>query len=117
MRACLFSFVVGLTGLVTLQAVEVSPGLDDVNRALKLGMSRDAREIARYHSPYRIVVDSAPFDYIDLVTPLRRVVLLAEETTRAGNRVGQREALALLDRTRGELELRLEMSFHPLNTY
>jgi hypothetical protein len=101
----------------TLGAVEVSLGLAEVERAVTIGTNRSERERARFHAPYRVALSPAPFDYLDVVSPFRRIVLMAEELTRAGNRVGQREALALLERTGDDLELRIELTFHPLNTY
>jgi hypothetical protein len=117
MRVGLGCLLVAVAGASAPAAMEVSLGLADVDRAVAIGTNRSERDRARFHATYRIALSGAPFDHIDVVTPLRRIVLMAEEVTRAGNRVGQREALALLERTRHELELRVEMTFHPMNTY
>jgi hypothetical protein len=65
-----------------------------------------------------VAVGQSPLDYIDVITPFRRVVLAAETGMRSGQRLfGQREALAVLGDTPARLELRLELTFHPLNTF
>jgi hypothetical protein len=115
-RAILGVLVV-LAGVQTPGAVELRLGLPDIERALAIGTNRSERERERFHATYRVRLGTPPLDSLDVVTPFRRIVLMAEETTRAGNRVGQREALALLERTRDDLELRVELTFHPLNTY
>ena len=58
-----------------------------------IGVGRSGIEAVRtqYHEPYRIQVARPPIDYIDIVTPFRRVALLAEERARAGGRLFQRE--------------------------
>jgi hypothetical protein len=80
--------------------------------------SRVSPPSARYHEPYRLAVGVPPVDYIEVITPFRRVVLGAEGRAQVGDRgFGQREALALLAATPDEVDLQLELSFHPLNTY
>ena len=64
------------------------------------------------------MVSRPPIDYIDIVTPFRRVVLAAETLARLGDRrFGQAEALKLLDATSLQLGVYVELTFHPLNTY
>ena len=96
------------------------PSLDprEAAEAAALGQSRIERDRIRFHQPYRLPVNHAPVDHIDVVTPFRRVVLAAEARVRAGERpLGQREALELLAASGGRLELFIEMTFHPLNTF
>ena len=100
-------------------AAAYQPTLDRgaINDAIAIGQSRVDAARARYHLPYHLPVAWPPVDYVDVVTPFRRVVLAAEERARIGDRAfGQREALALLA-DRMSLALFVELTFHPLNTY
>ena len=51
-----------------------------IDEALALGQSRIESVRARFHQPYRLQVGRLPFDYIDVVTPFRRVVLITQST-------------------------------------
>lgn len=89
-----------------------------IDEATSLGQSRIEAVRTRYHQPYRIQVARPPIDYIEIVTPFRRVVRLAEERVQAGNRLfGQREALAALGDRADVVEVLIEMTFHPLNVF
>jgi hypothetical protein len=101
-------------------ALAYDPAVDprEASEALAIGQSRIESTRVRFHQPYRLPVNRAPVDYLDVVTPFRSVVLAAEARVRAGERpLGQREALALLGDRRGRIELVIEMTFHPLNTF
>lgn len=96
------------------------PTLDPrlVDEAIAIGQSRIEAVHTRYHQPYRIRVARSPIDYIDVVTPFRRVALLAEERARAGDRrFGQRAAITALGDGPALLEFLVEMTFHPLNVF
>jgi hypothetical protein len=57
-------------------------------------------------------------DWLDVITPFHRVALAAEARARLGDRVfGQREALATLNNAPNLIELLIELTFHPLNTF
>lgn len=89
-----------------------------VSDALVLGQRRAERERARFHEPYRVVVSMAPVDYIELVTPFRRIVLEAEARVAANDRTfGQRQALDLLGSGPLTLDVIVEMTFHPQHTF
>jgi hypothetical protein len=95
---------------------QIDPRL--MEAALALGQSRIESVHTRYHQPYRLQVARPPFDYIDVVTPFRRVVLIAEERSRLGIRgFTQREAAEALGRQAGVVELHVEMTFHPQNVF
>lgn len=97
---------------------ESTLALRSVDEAIALGRSPIDATRVRYHQPYRLHVGRAPVDYIEIVTPFRRVELAAEERARAGNRLfGQREALAALADHLEQVDVVVEMTFHPLNTY
>ncbi len=86
-----------------------------IDDAISVGQSRIEAVRTRYHEPYRIQVARPPIDYIDIVTPFRRVALLAEERAQAGGRLSQREAIALLGDRSTLVEFLVEMTFNPLN--
>ena len=72
----------------------------------------------RFHQPYRLQVARPPFDYIDVVTPFRRVVLITEERTNLGIRgFTNREAAARARHRLGVVEIRVDMTFHPQNVF
>jgi hypothetical protein len=57
-------------------------------------------------------------DWIDVVTPFHRIVMAAEDNARRGRRLfAQREALEILADSPRQIDLIIEMSFHPLNTF
>jgi hypothetical protein len=102
----------------TLGAFEPSLDPRSLTEAVDLGQSRidDAR--SRFHAPYHIDVMQPPVDYIEIVTPFRRVALDAEAYARAGQRLyGQREALATLGDNPSRVDVVAELTFHPLNNY
>ena len=89
-----------------------------VDAAVTLGQSRTERERLRYHADYRFAIGKPPIDYVEIVTPFRRVVLAAEARALVGDRrFGQRQAMELLAAADGQLDVRVEVTFHPLNTY
>ncbi len=112
-----------LIALLAAFAAAVSafePALDprSLADAIDLGQSRidDAR--SRFHAAYHVEVMQPPVDYIEVVTPFRRIALDAEAHTRAGERLyGQREALATLGDNPSRLDIVVELTFHPLNNY
>jgi hypothetical protein len=96
------------------------PSLDprSLADAIDLGQSRIDDVRSRFHAAYHIEVMQPPVDYIEVVTPFRRIALDAEARTRAGERLyGQREALATLGDNPSRLDLVVELTFHPLNNY
>ena len=89
-----------------------------IDEAIGIGQSRIDSVRTRFHQPYRLQVGRPPIDYIDVVTPYRRVVLLTEERNQLGIRgVTQREAAAALGNQSDVVELRVEMTFHPQNAF
>ena len=96
------------------------PLLDEhaIAEAIAMGQSRiDARR-TRFYGQYRVPVSRAPVDYIEVVTPFRRVVLAAEARARVGDRpLGQGEARDALAEGGDQIELFVELTFHPHNTY
>jgi len=88
----------------------------EINDALYVGQSRLAADRTRFHTPYRIPVSQGPVDYVDVITPFRRVVLAAEGRALIGDRsFGQRQALELLSNAAQQVDLNIELTFHPQN--
>jgi hypothetical protein len=99
-------------------AVDVPLDPRAVTEAIAIGQSRNDRDRTRFHAPYRLPVNRSPIDYVDVVTPFRRVVLMAQSRAQIGDRsFGQRQALAMLDEGPAQIDIRVELTFHPLNTY
>ena len=89
-----------------------------IAEALAVGQSRIDAQRTRFHGQYRVAVGLAPVDYIEVVTPFRRVVLTAEARARVGDRLfGQREARDMLADDADHIDLFVELTFHPHNTY
>jgi hypothetical protein len=108
----------GCLGLALLAVLDPSLDPREVSEAVAIGQSRIDRDRARFHLPYRVLVNRPPLDYIDIVTPFRRVVLAAEERRRTGDRpLTQRDGLELVAASGGRVQLFVEMTFHPLNTF
>jgi hypothetical protein len=98
----------------------IQPSLDRraIEEAILIGQSRFDTERTRFHTGYRVAVARPPVDWIDVITPFHRVALAAEAKARLGDRVfGQREALAALSNAPNLIELLIELTFHPLNTF
>jgi hypothetical protein len=89
-----------------------------IEEAISIGQSRFDAERTRFHATYRLAVSRPPVDWVDVITPFHRVALAAEDRARLGDRVfGQREAFAALAAAPNLLELLIELTFHPLNTF
>jgi hypothetical protein len=99
-------------------AVQTALDARAVNEAIAIGQSTAVRERARFHAAYRIPINRAPIDYVEVITPFRRIVLEAESRAAVGDRTfGQRRGLELLGTGPLVIELLVEMTFHPLNTF
>jgi len=112
--------VVAILAALTAAVSAFEPALDprSLSEAIDLGQSRIDDVRSRFHAAYHIDVMQPPVDYIEVVTPFRRIALDAEARTRAGERLyGQREALATLGDNPSRLDIVVELTFHPLNNY
>jgi hypothetical protein len=113
--AALFA-VLCATGVLSSVQVTLDPRA--ISEAIAIGQSRVDANRARFHAPYRMPVARAPIDSIEVVTPFRLVAMHAESRARAGDRsFGQRQAFDILSASPAELEIWVELTFHPLNTY
>lgn len=103
------------TGLVSFERTLDPRSLSD---AIDMGQSRIDDQRSRFHAFYHVQVARTPIDYIEVVTPFRRVALEAEARTRAGERLfGQRQALATLGTDPSRVDIVIEMTFHPMNNF
>lgn len=94
------------------------PTLDSgaIAAAIAIGQSRIEAPRIRFHEAYRVTVGRPPVDYVEVVTPFRRVAMAAEASARAGDRIfSQQDARAALSGG-SQLEIRVEVTLHPLNT-
>jgi len=115
------------TGLVLVALAAAAVGLKSweatldprvLGEAIAIGQSRPDAGRERLHATYHLNVNHPPIDYVEIVTPFRRVVLDAEARARAGQRLyGQREALAALGDNPTRVDIVVEMTFHPQNTF
>jgi hypothetical protein len=117
-RTVLFSLIAPLLLAGAAAGLETTLTTRLLQEALNIGQSRIESVRVRFHQPYRLQIGRPPFDYVDVVTPFRRVVLTAEERTNLGMRgFTTAEAAAALGSAAGVVETRVEMTFHPQNVF
>ena len=105
-------------GAVSSDAVQLGLDRRAVEEAIYIGQSRIESERTRFHTPYRVRVVQPPIDWIDVITPFHRVELAAETNARTGRRMfSQQDASDVLKGVVDQIDLLIEMSFHPLNTF
>jgi hypothetical protein len=115
-----FFGVVSIVAAWTLSAAAIDSMVDPqrIQEAIAIGQSTFAADRTRFHALYRVIVAKSPVDYLEIVTPFRRVELAAETRASQGDRrFGQRQARETLAAAADELDVRVELTFHPLNTY
>jgi len=99
-------------------ALEMTFDRRTIEQALEIAHSTIESTHRQFHRPYRFTIGKAPVDFVEIVSPFRRLVLAAETELRLGRRMfGQREALAALQPDPARLEVYAELTFHPLNTF
>jgi len=105
-------------GAVSASALQAMLDRRAIEEAIFIGQSRIELERSRFHVPYRVRVAKPPIDWIDVITPFHKVELASEANARAGGRMfSQLEALKALGNAPTEIDLLIEMSFNPLNTF
>lgn len=80
---------------------------------------------ALFHAPYRVAVDDALVEHVEIITEFRRFVLAAEEQLKAGNWMMARGGFDPKGRTvkdllrplSGQVSIRARLRFHPQNSY
>jgi hypothetical protein len=104
---------------VPLDALRIAIGPQDVDRALTIARSRDA-ERQSFHAPYIQAVNSPFIERVEVVSELRRVVLLAEEQAARGDRLfaySVTRATEALQVWRRRVAIVARVRFHPQNNY
>ncbi len=109
--------------LAPLTAAPVAIDLDvtpqDIERALAIARSREV-ERARFHAPYIRRLNTTFIESVEVVSEYRRVVLLAEDRARKGDRMFgysvtlAQQAVATWHR---RLSIIARLRFHPQNTF
>jgi hypothetical protein len=113
-----FAAVLVLACAASAGAVQLTLDRRAIEEAIYIGQSRIEVERERFHAPYRVRVTQPPVDWIDVITPFHRVELAAEMNARRGSRqFSQREAMDILKEAPNQIDLVIEMTFHPLNTF
>jgi len=116
-RLALFLFLV-LPAAAASRGAQLTLPTAEIDEAIRLGQTRIAADRARVQAPYRVLVNQAPVDFVEVVTPFRRVVIAADQRARLGDRsFGQRQAIELLSAAGGRFDFVVELTFHPLNTF
>lgn len=108
-----------VTATIPLHAINLSLTTADIERALLIARADD-RERARFHAPYFVAVNDPFVENFEVITEFRRVVLIAEDRIRKGDRgfayssrMVQEAAATWKDRVSVVARLR----FHPLHAY
>ncbi len=105
--------------VVPMAAVDLDVTPQDVERALSIARSRDS-ERARFHAAYIRHLDTASIEKVEVVTEYRRVVLMAEERARKGDRMfGYSVSLATqaVGPWKRRVSVVARLRFHPQNNY
>jgi hypothetical protein len=96
------------------------PAIDELEAldAIRLGQSRVESERLRFQQQYRFIVNRPPVDFVEVVTPFRRIVQAVERRAQVGGGLFmQSEALAIAAASAGQLDVIVQTTFHPLNTF
>jgi len=111
-------FVVAVLTSAAVLAYDGTLDRRGIEEAISIGSARIESVRVRFHQPYRLAVGRAPVDYVDVITPFRRIEIEAETRARAGNRaLSQAEALNLLAANPDQIDFFVELTLHPMNTY
>lgn len=100
-------------------ALKIDISMADIDRALTIARSTDA-ERKRFHADYIQHVDAPFIERAEIVSELRRVVLLAEEHTARGDRAfaySLTRANDALHVWRRRVSIVVHVRFHPQNNY
>ena len=102
-----------------LDALKIAIGPEDIDRALTIARSRDA-ERQRFHAQYIQAVNTPFIERVEVVSELRRVVLLAEEQAAKGDgrfAYSVTRATDALQVWRRRVAVIARVRFHPQNNY
>jgi hypothetical protein len=120
LRFCVFgaAALAAGVGAVSAGAVDLNLDAQAVSQAVSLGQTAISADLRRFHLPYRVEVARAPVDYVEVVTPFRRIALAAQARWGSGDRRwGQRQGIELEAAAPRQIDLYAELTFHPLNSF
>ena len=118
-RALSLVTALAVAGSAAVQALDLDVTVQDIDRGLSVARSTDS-ERARFHAAYIQKLNTPFIESVEVVSEYRRVVLLAEERLRKGERMFAysttlaQQAIAPW-KTRVSIVARLR--FHPQNNY
>jgi hypothetical protein len=113
-----FFLVASVLAASAVFAYDTSLDRRAIEEAITIGHSHIESVRVQFHKAYRIPVGRSPVDYIEVITPFRRIEVEAETRARNGSRtLSQREALDILAAAPDQVEFFVELTFHPQNTY
>lgn len=96
----------------------------DIARALTIANDSEASR-ARFHARYRVAIDDALVEHLEVITEFRRFVIAAEEQAKSGNWMMARGGYDTKGRTlkdllrprHGQVSIRARLRLHPHNNY
>lgn len=107
-----------------ISAIDVDLTEADVRRAVGIAMSAEVAR-ARFHESYRVPVNDATVEHVEVITEFRRLVMASEDETLQGNWMLARGGFDskgrtlrdILQRWRGQVSIRTRVRFHPQHSY
>jgi hypothetical protein len=121
--SCLRSFrvfvLIFVLSCTSAAALNLNLTTSDIERALVIARGRD-NDRARFHAPYITTVNDPTLQSVEVISEFRRVVLVAEERYRLGDRpfaYSSRVAEEAVKVWKSRVNVIARLRFHPLNTY
>ena len=116
---CLCCVLTAMATAIGGEALDLDVTILDMERGLAIARATD-NERASFHAPYIHKVDTPFVESIEVVSEYRRVVLIAEEHIRKGDRLFAYSTTLTqkaVSPWKSRLSLVARMRFHPHNTY
>jgi hypothetical protein len=116
--------IVTLAAHASLAALDTDISDADIRRAIEVAIGSDTvRE--QFHARYRIAVQDATVEALEVITEFRRFVLASEEQLASGNwmvaRGGYdangRTLKQMLEGSKGRVSIKARLRFHPHHSY
>ena len=118
-RPIVLALMLALSAAGTAAAIDVELTPAQIDAALAIARGTEAERTA-FHAPYIRAINEAVVERVELVSEFRRVVLIAEDRARKGDRMfgysasQAQKALAPWNR---RVSVIARLRFHPQNTY